>query len=382
MKTTINNDINDLLQDNNVSTNVPPLTSVEEVKAHNAQSTVRNPFRPQERINLNEYREKLANSLVTSETLPPPEKPIIAIDDHGIFTKSDIHLVKAKAKSGKTTMLKIIVAAILSGQQFRIKSLLENPKIVWVDTEQSMNDTYGIIRDVIKLSGMSPQEVNERLKVYHLRRFFCDELKASLVTALIDNCPDVVIIDGVVDMVESFNDERESKLFVRILLALSEEFDCSIIQVLHTNKASEDHNPRGHLGTNETNASETVLECEKKGEIFTVKCTESRHSGMPEWHFMYDANGNIINADNQYIQAKNQEKEKEDSLKVGNEYLKVAQSIIAEVGPINRTELSEKMSAKTGKSKPWMATQITSLNGNGLFIADEIVYLKKPEPAG
>lgn len=274
-----------------------PLPGEEGKKQQTTQSVLENPFKQDEMINLDETREQLAKCLVTSQTEVPPSKPIIAVDDVGIFTKSDIHLVKAKAKAGKTTMLKIIVAAIMLGQLFRLKSLLDNPKIVWFDTEQSMNDTKRILEDIIKLSGKSSEEIDEHIKVYHLRRFFSEELQRMFISALVEHKPDVIIVDGVVDFVESFNDEKESKRFIRALIALSEQYDCSIINVLHTNKAQEDHNPRGHLGSFATNASETVLECEENGGIFSVKSTETRHARMPKWHFMYDSKDNIVSAD-------------------------------------------------------------------------------------
>ncbi len=348
-------------------------------KQQSSQATVENPFNPGDTIILDEYRKKLASGLVASNTMVPESKPIIEIDGHGILRKSDIHLVKAKAKAGKTTLLKIMVSAMLCGDDFnmlKIKSLLDNPTIVWFDTEQSMDDTHRIIMDVIKMSGKSPEYVNEHVKAFHLRRSFCDELKAMLVTALTDYRPDVLIVDGVVDMVLSFNDEQESRQFVRTMISLSEEYDCSIIQVLHTNKLKDDHNPRGHLGTCETNASETVLECEKKDKIFTVKCTDSRHSGedMPNLHFMYDDNGNIIDADEQYMTKEKARKSQQASK--SEYYLKLAQEIVREQGePANRTELSKKMAEKTGKAQQTMANVITSLDGKGLYLKDKEVWL-------
>lgn len=341
--------------------NLPPLATYEELVEEQAKAiaaTIENPFKPDQRINLEETREELATDLVTSETEVPEEKPIVEVDGYGIFTKKNIHLVKAKPKAGKTTMLKIIIAAILRGVLFRLTSSLKNSMIVWFDTEQSMGDTHRIITDIIKLSNKSPDEVNEHVKVYHLRRYFYDELCVKLITALATYKPDVIILDGVVDFVTSFNDEKESRLFVRTLMKLSEEYECSIISVLHTNKPHIDHNPRGHLGTCEVAASETVLECTKDGDIFTVESTESRHVSMPKWHFMYDSKGNIVNADELSNQISRNEDEKKKAAKQAEEAKHVTniQHIInMNGGKIKRSELKDKLVDlyKIGKTKAY-----------------------------
>ena len=96
---------------------------------------------------------------ITTKTDVPELEPIIKVsykeeekDDHkesevGIFTKRDIHGIKAKQKQGKTTVLKVILAALLLGKMFRLKSCLENPKIFWLDTEQQPSDVKQILTD-------------------------------------------------------------------------------------------------------------------------------------------------------------------------------------------------------------------------------------------
>ena len=357
-----------------------PLPGEQDKKQQTTQSVLENPFKQVEMINLDETREQLAKCLVTSKTEVPPSKPIIAVDDVGIFTKSDIHLVKAKAKAGKTTMLKIIVAAIMLGNLFRLKSLLDNPKIVWFDTEQSMSDTHRIVEDITKMSGKSPDEIDEHIKVYHLRRFFSDELKTMFISALVEHKPDAIIVDGVVDFVESFNDEKESKRFIRALITLSEQYDCSIINVLHTNKAQEDHNPRGHLGSFATNASETVLECEENGGIFSVKSTETRHARMPKWHFIYDSKDNIVSADelrNHLDKLKDEQKEAakaEADAKLAAEMLNI---INKNGGRMKRSTLKDEMVESMAICKTKAYEIINGQIGKTIFVDGDCVQVSQ-----
>jgi hypothetical protein len=67
--------------------------------------------------------------LITTQTEVPPLEPAIMVDDVGILTRRDIHGIKAKQKQGKTTVLKVILAALLVGVMFRLKSCLKDPKI-------------------------------------------------------------------------------------------------------------------------------------------------------------------------------------------------------------------------------------------------------------
>ena len=57
---------------------------------------------------------------ITTQTEVPPLEPAIMVDDVGILTRRDIHGIKAKQKQGKTSVLKVILAALLLGVMFRL----------------------------------------------------------------------------------------------------------------------------------------------------------------------------------------------------------------------------------------------------------------------
>ena len=109
--------------------------------------------------------------------------------------------------------------------------------------------------------------------------------------------PHVVVIDGIVEFVASFNDESMAKQLIHELLCISEERRLAMVCVLHTNKADEDHNMRGHLGTMLAQKAGTVLECKKQGGVITVVCSDARHQEMPDWSIMFDDSGHILDAD-------------------------------------------------------------------------------------
>lgn len=255
-------------------------------------------------------RQLLCETRIRTDTEVPPEEYSLEVDGKGIFALRDIHAIKAKQKAGKTTALKVFIAALLLGVMFRLKSLLEKPRIVFFDTEQSRTDTKLILEDVAQMTGLPPDVIDSQVSLHSLRRIDQEQLLPLLEVVLEDEKPQVVMLDGIVEFVASFNDETESKRLIKELLKLSDQHNCAIICVLHTNKADEDHNMRGHLGTMLAQKSATVLECvkEKGSSVITVKCSEARHEEMPEWSISFDEEGHIIDADEQRRQLLEQRK--------------------------------------------------------------------------
>lgn len=302
------------------------------------------------------YQERLAalsEYLIRTDTEVPPEEPSLSVDGVGLFALRDIHAVKAKQKQGKTTMLKVCVAALMSGQQFRVKSELDAPKVLWLDTEQKRTDVKLILTDIQQMTGLDDDYINQHLMVYAMRSRSYDELLKDMTTLVSAFTPQVVILDGVVEFVASFNDESEAKSLIHDLLNASETYNCAIVCVLHTNKADEDHNMRGHLGTMLAQKAGTVLECKKQDRIITVRCSDARHEEMPDWSICYDENGCIADADEQrkacleQHKLELQKKRQEETERKNNERLNYALTAIRDNGgSIHRKQLTEILSKK------------------------------------
>ena len=89
--------------------------------------------------------------------------------------------------------------------------------------------------------------------------------------------PDLVIIDGIADLIADFNNITESQEIIGKLMATSTEFNLSIIFVLHTNKSKEDNNMKGHLGTMAVQKCSDVFEVVKNVATFNVSVSECRN---------------------------------------------------------------------------------------------------------
>jgi RecA-family ATPase len=94
--------------------------------------------------------------------------------------------------------------------------------------------------------------------------------------------PDLVIIDGIKDLMTDINDAVQATFIMEQLMALARDQNCCIVCVLHQNKSEQDRNMRGSIGTELTNKAFEVFQCEtaEDDETFKVTHTFSRKQKM------------------------------------------------------------------------------------------------------
>jgi len=230
---------------------------------------------------------------------------------------------------------------------------------------------------VVAMTGLSPEVIDAQVVLHSLRRVDREDLLPLLRQALEDEKPEVVFLDGIVEFVGSFNDESESKQIIKDLLVLSEEYNCAIICVLHTNKADEDHNMRGHLGTMLAQKAATVLECKKErgSSVITVSCSESRHEEPTEWSIMFAEDGRIVDATEQrklqleQRKAEQQQKRLEAIEKDKQERLQKCLTILRDKGgAVSRKQLTEILVKVLDRKRPTVSSYISEwLNDKAIF---------------
>jgi hypothetical protein len=166
--------------------------------------------------------------------------------------------------------------------------------VLYFDTEQSEYHLSKALNRICIKNGFVP----ENIKAYHLRSKATDERLALIEQAIYENDNyDIVIIDGIRDLINSINDEEQATMINSKLLKWTEEKNIHIITVLHQNKG--DNNARGHVGTELMNKAELVLSVTRSEEekntsyVETVVC---RNIEIDEFAFSIDENGipNIV----------------------------------------------------------------------------------------
>lgn len=321
-----------------------------------------------------ERLELLRGLRITSKTEVEQEQYALSVDGVGFFALDDVHGLKSKQKAGKTTVNKVCAAALMAGQQFRVKSELEEATVLWVDTEQKPADVKAIIDDVCLLSGRDADYVDEHLRLFQLRKMNYETLIEDFRLLMDDNHPQVALVDGIVEFVASFNDEQTSRKLVKDLMMLAEEYHCAVVCVLHENKAADDQNMRGHLGTVLAQKAGTVLQCLKSQTgVITVTCPDSRHGQMPEWSIVYDGEGHLHDADEQRRQEvelsrmSKKQRQQAESARLEKERADAALAIVRDNGgAVSRSLLTTKLIEQTGRSRSTVATFITKQLGQTL----------------
>lgn len=270
------------------------------------------------------------------------------------FAFQGLHFVKAKAKQGKTSMLSIVESVFISqeGHWGVINRIDMRPlKVCHIDTEQKPYDTQLFKRQVFHLAGTTEEAVGDNYGIYNLRGIIDNEQKKAMIEAVVAaDSPDVLVIDGIVDLINNFNEVDESKELIAWLMYLADKYNVVLFCVLHTNKNSMDHNMRGHLGTMSEQKCDTTTECVKDDNtgIVTVTCANSRHRPYPEWSFTWDEDGNLVDADLQRAELTRQkaEAQKASREQKAQELLderkqKMLHLVNAHGGRISRSSLTE-----------------------------------------
>ena len=207
------------------------------------------------------------------------------------FARGELVAITGKAKSGKTYFNSILMAEGLVTEEpsrersagLGIKRIRAEPlKVLWIDTEQSEDSTHEILRDRIgTMIGEEPHP--EQFIAYNLRQVNWQEREELVEAAILYHMPDLVIFDGIRDVVGDINDYTEAQTIIGRMLSIASFTHACIVCVLHQNKAVEDKTLRGALGTELQNKSFETYECVKDPDtrIFSVRQVATRKYDMP-----------------------------------------------------------------------------------------------------
>lgn len=243
--------------------------------------------------------DRLQKQRILPSSEIPPHEFLFTWHDIPCFARGELVAVTGKAKSGKTYLNSILMAVagapahsnrMVEGMKVEcltdyflgIERIQENPlTILWIDTEQSEDSTHEILRD--RIGAMIGEEPSpERFYVFNLRQVSLKDRELMVETAIYCYQPDLVIFDGIRDIVSDINDYAEAQRVIGILLSIASDKHTCIVCVLHQNKAIEDKTLRGALGTELQNKSFETYECSKDDDrVFTIRQSATRKYDIP-----------------------------------------------------------------------------------------------------
>ena len=240
----------------------------------------------------------------------------------------ELHIISGKPGNGKTGLMSQLEAATL-GRQFgntlardvghivrdeqgnivngedRRPLFQQRPtRILHIDTEQGKDDTIAFKNRVISMSGISKDEAKEHFFILRLRdtELASDRWK-KILKAIWQVQPTDIFLDGMLDIVEDYNDQKECQPIIRKCMMLATYYDTSLWAVLHENPLVD--KLVGTLGSiTQRKVSEifTVIKVkqaalkpnEQRPDLpdiyFRVKQNKARGRDVADWLFQYVTN--------------------------------------------------------------------------------------------
>ena len=240
----------------------------------------------------------------------------------------ELHIISGKPGNGKTGLMSQLEAAtlgakfgntvsrevghivrdaegnIVTGQDKRPVFQPRPKRILHIDTEQGKDDTIAFKNRVISMSGVPAQEAKEHFFILRLRDTeLAQDRWRKILKAIYVVQPTDIFLDGMLDIVEDYNDQKECQPIIRKCMMLATYYDTSLWAVLHENPMVD--KLVGTLGSiTQRKVSEifTVIkvkqadlkENDRRADLpeiyFRVKQNKARGRDVADWLFQYVTN--------------------------------------------------------------------------------------------
>ena len=229
----------------------------------------------EEMINLDRFR-------ITSESEIQPKEYTMEFLGRPCFPRKDLSVFAGVAKTGKTFVTSMLMAAATTSEDepsvLALKRIRKEPlKVMWYDTEQSLETTKEImVKRIAKMVGGTFPDA--KFFVFNVRAMTFEERNKMLGVAIESYRPDIVIVDGIADLLPDINDGPEAIKLISELLRLADKNNCNITLNIHLNRSGEKSNLRGWLGSMLLQKAFEVFNCAKvfKTDVLSVELFMSR----------------------------------------------------------------------------------------------------------
>ncbi len=223
--------------------------------------------------------QMLASTRVTPKTPLSPLDYLFKMFDVPCFYRGELVACCGKAKSGKTLFLSLIMACTLKSKMLAMERVSVEPlRVLWIDTEQSQQSTQDILVKRIMPLAEVQELSDDQFFVFNLRGIGFEKRRELVEMAIKTVKPDLAIIDGIKDLVTDINDATQATIIMEQMMALAQQCNCCLVNVLHQNKSADDNNMRGSIGTELSNKAFEVYTCSYQDDmdVFKVSQTCSR----------------------------------------------------------------------------------------------------------
>jgi hypothetical protein len=204
-------------------------------------------------------------------------------------TYGNFSCITGPSKSRKTFFKSLVVAGFIGGTTnifaSSIKShMTKGMYVIDIDTEQSEFHAQNVFKRTMRLVGV---ENYEFYKPFSLRKYEPKErlefIEWLIYESELKDSIGFIAIDGIADLVDDFNDLKESLAMIQKVMKWTQEKQFHLTTILHNNPGSS--KPVGHIGTSVLKKAETVCLIENDGETSKVSFPYCRNFPISEMRY-------------------------------------------------------------------------------------------------
>lgn len=216
----------------------------------------------------------------------------LKIGDVPVCPLGDIHGFTAQAGSGKTMSFCIVMATYLCGDvgelHSELSNFIESPVLLYCDTEQTEANVVGVRERVCNMAGLTAEQAHNHFRLLMLRECTtANERWRKVLKAIYEIRPNVVFLDGLLDIVGDFNSNTECQELLFKLMATASFYKISLWCILHQNPNTT--KMTGHAGSFLERKASDVFSVKKdtsgNDPIFTVSHVKARGRDAKDWQF-------------------------------------------------------------------------------------------------
>ena len=239
--------------------------------------------------------QRLAACLVMNIPDEQEAPALFTMNGVQVVSKCALTLVTGQRKNGKSNISGLMKAAVIHPQlsvlagQFRCNQ--PGLRILDINTEMPLKDQRRILRRAMKTAGFDYTEEwgQHEIFSYHIDDIGgWEERQIAIRILMAQYRPDIVIIDGLADIIKSINNEEMAIGIFDWCNSIAKEYSCAVVAMLHQNYGSE--KVGGWAGTQ---AGKKYSDClsmkkSKQGGFFTLQ-HEGRGESAPDLRFRINA---------------------------------------------------------------------------------------------
>lgn len=216
----------------------------------------------------------------------------LRINDVPCAPVGGLHVITGQPGNGKTNAQAQLIAAYLGdtshGITYNLQVERPNPKVLYVDTEMEKENTMMVNLRVCAMTERSEHTKYEDFDIMVLRNELSAEDRwLKILKAIYEKQPQAVFIDGMIDIVADFNDNRQCQEIIFKCMALATYYDINLWTTIHQNPGTT--KMTGHAGSFLERKATDIFQITKDkstGEIkFIIEQTKARGKDVPQLCF-------------------------------------------------------------------------------------------------